>query len=157
MGGIRSGLRLGQRKGGQRLPGGERRQPATLLLLAPEVQDRLGPNRAMNVENAGGTGSEAGDLLDEDRKGDVVQAGAAIRFGYQHPHQAQLGGFVDEIPWELVVMIDGLRAGLDLAQGKVMDELADVFLLGAEREIHYFTRTMVASPWAIPEQMPAAP
>src|SRR5438270_12248775 len=104
MGGIRSGLRLGQRKGGQRLPGGERRQPTTLLLLAPEVQDRLGPNRAMDVENSGGAGREAGDLLDEDRKGDVVQAGAAIRFGNQHSHQAQLGGFVNEMPWGRVAM-----------------------------------------------------
>ena len=54
-------------------------------------------------------------------------------------------------------MINCLRAGLDLALGKVTDELADVFLLRAEREVHYATRTMVASPWAIPEQMPAAP
>src|ERR1700730_304660 len=159
MRGIGAGLGLRQCEGCELLPLGQVRQPAPLLLLRTEEDDGLGTDRGVDVEDHRRAGAEARDFLDEDRERQVVEPGAAVRVGDQDAEQAELGGLVNQVPRELAVVIDRFGARPDLALGEIPNELANLLLFRAEGEIHYglVTRTMVASPCAIPEQMPAAP
>src|SRR5205823_509183 len=105
------------------------------------------------------------DFLDEDREGEVVEAGTTVHLRNQDTQQAQFGRLLHQISRELVKMIDRLSPGFDFALREVTDELSNLLLFGAERKVHSVlhgpaplrTRTMVASPCAMPEQMPTAP
>ena len=111
----------------------------------------------MDVEDYRRAGAESCHFLDEDREGDVVEAGAPVGLGHEDAEQAEPGGLVNQVTREFASLIDGLGAWLDLPLGEIPDQPPDLLLFRAEREIHQFTRMMVASPCAIPEQIPAAP
>ena len=129
----------------------------------------------MDVEDDRGAGAEAGDLLDENREGDVVETSTAIFFRDQDAEQSEVGGLLHQVAGELGGVVDGFGARLDLPLGELPYQLADRLLLRAESELHLrlkrshgtqaplasaggpVTWTMVASPCAIPEQIPAAP
>ena len=136
MGGIRARLRFGQREGGQLLPLGQVRQPAPLLLLGAKDDDGLGAHRVVDVEDDRGAGAEAGDFLDEDREGYMVEAGTAIGVGHQDAEQPEPGSLVDQVAGELAVVVDRLGARLHLTLGEFPHERAHLLLFGAEGKIH---------------------
>jgi len=110
----------------------------------------------------GGTGLVGGVALAADALGNVwfqlaARAGAPVGLGHEDAEQAEPGGLVNQVTREFASLIDGLGAWLDLPLGEIPDQPPDLLLFRAEREIHQFTRMMVASPCAIPEQIPAAP
>src|SRR2546430_15274769 len=106
----------------------------------------------------------------------AAEAGAAIFFRHQDPEQPKGGGLLHQVTGEVAAMVDGFGARLDFPLGELGNQLANLLLLRAEGELHLrlershgtqaplasaggpeFTRPMVASPCALPEQMPAAP
>src|SRR5439155_4584157 len=80
VGRIGSRVRLGQREGRQLLALRKIDQPPPPLVLAAKQDDGLRPDGVVDVEDDRGAGTEASDLLDEDREGDVVETGRAIFF-----------------------------------------------------------------------------
>ena len=87
----------------------------------------------------------------------MVETGAAVCFRHQDPEQPKVGGLLHQVSGELAALVDGFGARLDLPLGELRNQLANLLLFRAEGELHYRTWTMVASPCAMPEQMPAAP
>ena len=134
---VRAGLGLGQRVGEHRLAARDRRQVAGLDLLGRGEQQR---HRAQLVHRRDQRrrGAGPGDLLDDDRRGDRVGAGAAISLGDVHGLEVRLDQRLVHVPGELGGAVDLGGPGRDLVIGQGAHGLAQRLVLlrqGKRREI----------------------
>jgi len=87
----------------------------------------------------------------------MIEPAPWLRIPAQDASRPSSAAFLNQVTRELAAVIDGVGAGLDLALGEISNEFADLLLFRTERKIHLGCADEVASPCAIPEQMPAAP
>ena len=112
-GGVRAGLRLGQRVGEHPLAARDQRQVALLDLLGRAEQQR---HRAELVHRRDQRGRRAGagDLLDDERRGERVAAGPAVGLGDVHRVEVGLHQRLVHVPGELGGPVDVRRPRRDL-------------------------------------------
>ena len=79
---------------------------------------------------------DPGELLDGDRVGERVAAGAAELLGEGNPHQAELGHLRHELVRETALAVELLREGRDAVDRKRAHGVAEELVLGREIEIH---------------------
>ena len=130
-GAVRAGPGLGERIRGQPLAGGELRQVALLLLLrAGELQ----PERAelLDGEDQAARRADLRDLLDRDEREQRAGAGPAPLLVEQEPEDLVVAEELDDVPRELVALVDLGRARRDPVAGERADELAELALLVGE-------------------------
>ena len=134
--GVRARLRLGQPERAQLAPGRQLGQPLGLLLGAAEQVDRLRAERRVRAHRDRDGGVHARELLDGDRVGERVAAGAADLLGERDPHQPELAELRDDLVRERLRAVELLRDRRDLALGEVADGAADQLVVGREVEVH---------------------
>ena len=102
-GDVGAGAGLGDAQGADLLAGDSGDQPALLLLLGAEVEDRRHRDRGVGVEPGGDPAGAAGagQLLDPDRVVQVGAALAAVLLGELQPEEAELGAAPVELTREL--------------------------------------------------------
>ncbi len=116
--GVRAGSGLGQRKGAQKLTRCQWRQPAPLLLLGAEQEDRLAAHARMHVDDDRGGRAGLRELFDADRKRDCVEPGPSVLARDQDAEQARGSGRTDSFVRKSIVAIDlrGVRQSHALRQ-----------------------------------------
>ncbi len=134
-GDVGAGARLGDAEGADLLAGDPWHQPALLLLLGAEVEDRRHRDRGVGVEAGGDAAGAAGarQLLDPDR---VVQVGAALAaelLGELEAEEAELGAAGVELAGEFARRLPLVDVGGDLLDDEATDRLAQLLVLLAER------------------------
>ena len=104
--------RLGQRVRGEPLARGEARQEARLLLLGAR---ELEPERAelLHREDEPARRADLRDLLDRDEREERAGAGAAVLLVEEEPEEAVLAEELDDVPGELVRLVDLRRPRRD--------------------------------------------
>ena len=133
---VRAGARLGRCERRQRRPlACDRLEPAALLLLAAELEDRLGEEAAGGDEVAD-AGAAPAELLLDDAAGQAVRhAAAAVLLGEHERGQAEPGRLVPDLPGRLDVrLVDLGRDRPDLAIGELAADVPDLALLGRQPE-----------------------
>ena len=80
-------------------------------------------------------GVDARELLDRDRIGHGVAAGAAVLLGDRQAHQPELAELCDELVREAGLAVELLGDGRDLRLRELADGAPDQLLLVAELEI----------------------
>ena len=134
--GVRARLGLGQPEGAELAPRGQVRHPLLLLLLGAEQVDRLRPERGVRAHRDRDGGVHARELLDRDRVGERVAAGAAVLLRERDPHQPEPAELLDDLVREALLVIERLGDRRDLALGEVADGAADQLVVGREVEVH---------------------
>ena len=129
---IRARSRLGQRVGGENLTGGEPRQEPRHLLLGP---GELEPERAelLHREDEPARRTHLRDLLDRDKREERPGAGTAVLLVEQQAEDAVLAEQLDDVPRELVRLVDLGRTRRDALARERADEFADLELLVGQR------------------------
>src|SRR5205823_4198766 len=74
-------------------------------------------------------------LLDRDRVGERVRAGASIFLRYRHAHEPELGELGDEVVREAVLAVELRGDRRDLLLRELADGPADELVLGREVEV----------------------
>ena len=133
-GDVGAGTRLGDPQGADLLAGDPGNQPALLLLLGAEVEDRRHRDRGVGVEPRGDAAraAAAGQLLDPDR---VVQMGAALAaqlLGELQPEEAELRAARVQLTGEFPRVLPLGDVGRDLLGDEAADRLAQLLVLLAE-------------------------
>ena len=77
---VRAGLRLGQRVASDFFAARERHEEFLFLLVRAEAMDRIAIQRILHGKNHAGGSADAGNFLDHDGVGDVVEPRAAFGF-----------------------------------------------------------------------------
>jgi hypothetical protein len=134
--GVRPAARLGEAERGQLLAGGQRAQPALVLLSGAVAPDRHGPEADRGLQGDGHRGVDPGQLLDGQAQGGVVGAHAADLLGERQPEQAHGGHLVEDHRVEPLVPVHRLGPGGDHLLGEGPDDLAELLLLGCQLEVH---------------------
>ena len=111
-------------------------QPLLLLLLRAEQVDRLRAERGVRAERDRDRGVDARELLDRDRVGERVGAGAAVLLGERDPHPAELAELPDDLVGEGLRPVELAGDRGDLALGEVADGGAERLVLLGEVEVH---------------------
>ena len=128
------GARLGDPQRADLLAGDPGDQPALLLLLGAEVEDRRHRDRGVGVEPGGDAAgaAAAGQLLDPDR---VVQVGAALAaqlLGELQPEEAELGAAPVELTGEFPRLLPPVDVRRDLLGDEARDGFPQLLMLLAE-------------------------
>ena len=92
-GGVGAGLRFGESVAADFFAAGVGFEEFLFLFVGAEAMDRIAVERILDGEDDAGGGAAAGDFLDDDGVGDVVEAGAAFGFGEGDAGEAEFGGF----------------------------------------------------------------
>ena len=127
-GGVGAGAGFGQRVRGQPLAGRELRQVALLLLLRAR---ELEPERAelLHGEQQAARRADLRDLLDRDEREQRAGAGAAPLLVVEEAEELVLAEELDDVPRELVRLVDLGRTRRDALARERAHELADLPLL----------------------------
>src|SRR5689334_628460 len=133
-GDIGAGAGLGDAEGADLLTGDPGHQPALLLLLSAEVEDRRHRDRGVGVEPGGDApgASAAGELLDPDRVVQVSAALAAVFLWELQPEEAELGTAPVELAGEFPRLLPLRDMGRDLLGDEAANRLAQLLVLLAE-------------------------
>ena len=126
------GAGLGQCVGGQHLARSEAREEAALLLLRA---GELEPERAelLHREDEPTRRADLRDLLDRDKGEQRPGAGASVLLVEEEPEDAVLAIELDDVPRELVRLVDLGSTRRDAVAGDRAHEVADLELLGGQR------------------------
>ena len=133
---VGAGARLGQPERRELLAGRELGQPFLLLLLGAEEEDRHRAERRVRGHRDRDRRVDPRQLLDRDRVGERVGAGAAVLLGDRHAHQPELGELRDELVREAVLAVELLGGRRDPLLGELANGGADELVLGREVEVH---------------------
>ncbi|MFN8016807.1 MAG: hypothetical protein U0P45_01655 [Acidimicrobiales bacterium] len=134
--GIAAGFRLGEPEAAEGPAGEQVRQPALLLLLRAEREDRVGAEPDARLQSDRRRLVDAGELLDGDAQGGEVRPRAAVLLREGQAEEAQLAHGQDRVGGERVVSVPRLGVGCDLGFGEVPHHLAELLLLVGEVEVH---------------------
>ena len=121
--GVGAGLRFGERVAADFFSAGEREEKLFLLLFCAKAMDGIAVKRVLHREDYAGRGAAAGNLLDDDAVGDVIEPGVALRFGERNPREAELGGFLERFAGEAARFIDLLGQRLYFGFGEFANGL----------------------------------
>ena len=134
-GDIGAGSRLGDAEGADLLAGDPRDQPALLLLVGAEVEDRRHRDRNVGVEPGGDAAGAAGagQLLDPDRVVQVGAALAAVLLGELEAEETELGAAPVELTGEFPRLLPLVDVRRDLLADEAADGLPQLLVLLAER------------------------
>ena len=132
--GAGAGLGGGER-GQRRTLTGDRLQPAALLLLAPELDDRL-REEAAGGDQVADPGAAAAELFLDDCAGEAVgQPAPAVLLREHERGQPERGRLVPDLPRRLHVRLVDLGGDRpDLPVGELPAHVADLALLGRQPE-----------------------
>ena len=110
-------------------------QPALLLLLGAEVEDRRHRDRGVGVEPGrdAARAARARQLLDPDRVVEVGPALAAVALGELEAEEAELGAAAVELAREFARRLPLVDVRRDLLADEAPDRLAQLLVLGVER------------------------
>jgi hypothetical protein len=128
--------RLREAESGEAAPRGEVREPALLLLVGAEEQDRHRAERGVGRDGDRDGGVDACELLDRDGVGDRVSARAAVPLGHRKPHQPELAQVRHELVGKASAQVELRGERLDALPCERSDRVADQLLLGSEVEVH---------------------
>ena len=129
---VRARARLGQRVRGEHLAGGETGQEARLLLVRPR---ELEAERAelLHREDEAARRADLRDLLDRDEREERPGTRPAVLLVEEEPEDAVLAKELDDVPRELVRLVDLGRARGDPLAREGAYELADLELFLGQR------------------------
>ena len=105
----------------ERAARGEIGEPLALLLLGAEEEDRHRPERRVRGDRDRDRGVDPGQLLDRDRVGERVAAGAAVLLRDRDAHEPELGEPGDELVGEAVLAVELLGDRGDPLLGELAD------------------------------------
>ena len=89
---------------------------------------------------------EARELLDRERIGQRVGAGAAVLLRDRHPHQPEVGQLGDELVGEALLAVELLGDRSYAIERELSYRVPQQLVLGREVEIHVGERTEQACP-----------
>ena len=133
---IAAGPGLGQAVGADDLAARHRHEEALLLLVRPGEVERAAAEARVRGDDQPERAPHAADLLDRDRVGQGVEAGAALVLGDRDAEPAELADPADDLGREAalaLVLVDDRR---DLGDHEVADRVAQQVVLGGEVEVH---------------------
>ena len=133
---VGAGAGLGQPEGCELAAGSEVGQPLALLLLAPEQVDRHRPERGVRRDGDRDGRVDPRQLLDRERIGDRVAAGAAVLLGDRQAHHSELAELRDELVREARLPVELLRHRSDLLACELAHRVAYELLLLGQVEVH---------------------
>src|SRR5580700_7629384 len=96
-GGVRAGLRLGERVASDFFPSRAGNEEFLFLLLGAEPQDGVAVERVLNGKNGAGGSADARDFLNDDGVADVIHPRASIIFRHGDSSESQLSGFLEVV------------------------------------------------------------
>ncbi len=135
VGGVRTGLGLGQPEGPELAAGAEVGKQALLLLVGAEQIDRLGAEGGVCAERDRDRRVDPGQLLDAEGVGERVATATAVAFRERDPHQPELAELGDDLVGEGLGPVELLGHRRDLAAGEVADRVANQALLVGGLEV----------------------
>jgi hypothetical protein len=98
--------------------------------------DRHGAEADRGLQGDRHRGVDPGQLLDRQTEGEVVRVHAAVAFRERQAEQAHAGHLVEHGVVEPLGAVHRLGSGRDHLLGEGPDDLAELLLLGGERELH---------------------
>ena len=108
-----------------------------LFLLGRAVaMDGIAVERILYGKDYASRGAAAGDFFDDDRVGDVIEAGAAFGVGDSDAGEAEFGGFLESGTREVTGFIEFFRERADFGFGEFADGFLEESLFFREIEIH---------------------
>ena len=107
-----------------------------LLLLRAEEEDRHRAERRVRGDRDAHGGVDPRQLLDRDRVGDRVAAGAAPFLRDGKAHEAEPGELLDELVGKAVLAVELLGDGRDPLLCELADGAPDELVLFCELEVH---------------------
>ncbi len=135
--GVATGVGLGETECTERATGDQVRQPALLLIVGAESEDRIRTETDAGGQRDAHRLVDSADLFDRDaERGEVAVATTPL--GREHQaEQAEVAHRLHRLQRKdvLLVPVRGVRG--DLAFGKVSDNLAEGFMFGRQVEIHH--------------------
>ncbi len=131
----RLGLREGE--GGEHLAGRAARHPPLALLLGSEVVDRAGAERRVRRHGDRGGAADAGQLLDHDGIGHVVEPGATDLLREGHAHEAQLGELRKGLVGKALLLVQRRRQRGHFGESEIADHGPDLEVLLPEEGARY--------------------
>ena len=136
-GGVRTGLRLGERPAADPFPGSQLRNIAAALLLAAHLVNVVGAQRIVRGHDDAHRAIHAREFLDDDGVLDVAQAGAAQLLGKNRPHVAQPAQLADHFEREDLPLIPLRDVRRDFRFREFPDGLAELDLFRSVLEFHF--------------------
>ncbi len=103
--GVGAGFRLGQAEAGERLAGGQQRQPFLLLRIVAEAVDRHGAEGDAGLEGDGDRLVHPAELLKGQGQGEVIPAHAAELLRERQAEQAHVRHLGDDLVGEAVLLV----------------------------------------------------
>ena len=132
--GVRAGVGLGEPERADRLALRHRHQEPQLLLLGAVAVDRAAAERDVRRQRDAGRAAGARDLLDRDRVGQRVEAGAAVLLGERQPEEAQLGHLLHDVGGELLALVEVARTRRDHLVGEFARHLAHLVVFVVQQQ-----------------------
>ncbi len=125
---------LGAGERAEMLAAGEGHEPALLLLLRAEEQDRFAGNRDVGADGDSDRGVDPRQLLDDDRHRHGAGPEATVLFGKGDAHRPQFAELADHVGWEVVGLVPLASVGGDLALGELADGVPEGALIVGQLE-----------------------
>src|SRR5258708_15449030 len=135
-GGVRTGLRLSQRVATDLFTAGIRQQEFFLLFFRPEAMNGIAVKRILHGKNHAGRSAAARNLLDHDGVSDVVEAGAAFRFGKRNACKPQFRGFLEKVAGKMPRLVKLFRQGTNFRFRELAYALLQQFLFFRQFRLH---------------------
>ena len=117
-------------------PEASRASHCVLLLIGPELVQRLGDEGVVDREDDGERRARARHGLDGVRIRHVVAAGAAVALGNRDAHQSDRRRLANERAWKLAGGVDVGRHRRHVGAGKRPGAIDECGLFGRERKVH---------------------
>ena len=133
---VGAGVGLGQAERGELAPRREVGQPALLLLLGAEEEDRHRPEGRVRGDGDRDGRVDPRELLDRDRVREHVAARTSVLLWDRKAHQAELAELGDELVGEATLEVELRRDGLDALVGEVRTVSRMSSCSGGEVEVH---------------------
>ena len=134
---VRAGLGLGQAERGQRAAGDQVGQPALLLLLGAEAEDRVDAQPDAGAEGDADALVDPAELLDRDAEageGVLVETGPAVLLRGHQAEQPEVAHLRHEVHGEVAVAVPLLDVRGHLGLGELADGGAEVLVLLGQLE-----------------------
>ena len=104
---------------------GHRPQVTLLLLVRPRDPQRVAAKRRVRGDDDADAAAGSRELLDRDRVGETVEAGATDLLRVRHAEQPEPGGLADDLHRELALALELIGDRADAPLGKVAHGRAD--------------------------------